>query len=130
MCDRHTSAIRTEAAIATLHATFRLMAVRVVVPSEPMELQFTGEIIHWRGPAPFHFVLVPDEESAAIELVSSLVTYGWGVIPVRARIGSTEFRTSLFPRDGQYLVPIKVAVRNAQRLSLGDVVTVHLTLDV
>ncbi len=41
-----------------------------------MDLRFSGEIIHWRGPAPFHFIAVPDEESAVIEAVSSLVTYG------------------------------------------------------
>jgi hypothetical protein len=63
-----------------------------------VDLEFRGEIIHWRGPAPFHFITVPEEQSAAIEAVSSLVTYGWGAIPVTARIGRTDFTTSLFPR--------------------------------
>lgn len=94
-----------------------------------MELEFSGEIIHWRGPAPFHFVTVPDEQSAAIEAVSSLVTYGWGAIPVTARIGRTDFTTSLFPRGDLYLVPVKVAVRRAEVLQLGDDVTVHLHLE-
>jgi hypothetical protein len=93
-------------------------------------LDFSGEIIHWRGPAPFHFVTVPDEESAAIEAVAPVVTYGWGVIPVKARIGSTEFATSLFPKGELYLVPVKAAVRKAERLELGDRVTVRLLLDV
>jgi hypothetical protein len=95
-----------------------------------VDLEFSGEIIHWRGPAPFHFVVVPDDESAAIEAVSSLVTYGWGAIPVQARIGHTDFRTSLFPRGERYLVPVKDAVRRAEGLSLGDRVTVVLHLDV
>lgn len=95
-----------------------------------MDLEFSGEIIHWRGPAPFHFVVVPDEQSAAIEAVSSLVTYGWGAIPVRARIGRTNFRTSLFPKGELYLVPVKAAVRKAEQLALGDQVTVRLSLDV
>ncbi len=69
-----------------------------------MELEFDGEIINWRGPSPFHFVAVPDEPSAAIESVKSLVTYGWGAIPVQARIGDTDFTTSLFPRGELYLV--------------------------
>jgi len=94
-----------------------------------MDLEFSGEIIHWRGPAPFHFVTVPDEQSAAIEAVSSMVTYGWGVIPVRARIGRTDFTTSLFPRADRYLVPVKDAVRRAEGLALGDEVTVQLRLD-
>ena len=94
-----------------------------------VEMEFSGEIIYWRGPSPFHFVSAPEEQSAAIEAVSSLVTYGWGAIPVEARIGRTVFRTSLFPKGELYLVPIKVAVRRAEQLELGDVVTVHLHLD-
>ncbi|HEU4840425.1 MAG TPA: DUF1905 domain-containing protein [Ilumatobacteraceae bacterium] len=95
-----------------------------------MDLEFRGEIIHWRGPAPFHFVTVPEEQSAAIEAVSSMVTYGWGAIPVEARVGRTDFTTSLFPRGDLYLVPIKVAVRRAERLTLGDEVTIRIRLDV
>jgi hypothetical protein len=94
-----------------------------------MDLEFSGEIIHWRGPAPFHFVTVPEEQSAAIEAVSSMVTYGWGAIPVTARVGRTDFTTSLFPRGELYLVPIKVAVRRAEQLMLGDRVTIRLRLD-
>jgi Domain of unknown function (DUF1905) len=94
-----------------------------------MDLEFSGEIILWRGPAPFHFVTVPDEQSAEIEAVSSMVTYGWGVIPVNVRIGRTEFKTSLFPRGELYLVPIKDAVRRAEGLVLGDEVMVQLRLD-
>jgi hypothetical protein len=94
-----------------------------------MDLEFSGEIIYWRGPSPFHFVTVPDEPSAAIEAVSSLVTYGWGAIPVHARIGRTGFTTSLFPKGDLYLLPVKDAVRKAEGLLLGDVVTVRLTLD-
>jgi len=92
-----------------------------------MELQFGGEIWFWRGPAPFHFVSVPEDESALIEERSSELTYGWGVIPVRAEIGTTSWETSLFPKDGLYAVPIKVAVRRAEGLELGDVVSVRLT---
>jgi Domain of unknown function (DUF1905) len=94
-----------------------------------VDLEFSGEIFEWRGPAPYQFVAVPDEESAAVEAVSGLVTYGWGVIPVQARIGGTEFRTSLFPRGDEYLVPIKVAVRRAEHLDLGDEVTINLHIE-
>jgi len=95
-----------------------------------MELEFTGEIIHWRGPSPFHFVTVPDDQSAAIEAAASMVTYGWGAIPVEARVGHTDFTTSLFPKYERYLVPLKVAVRRAEGLALGDDVTIRLRLDV
>jgi hypothetical protein len=95
-----------------------------------VDLEFSGEIFHWRGPSPYHFVEVPEEPSAAIEAVSSLVTYGWGAIPVKARIGRTDFRTSLFPKGDLYLVPVKDAVRRAEKVGLGDTVTVQLRLDI
>jgi len=95
-----------------------------------VDLEFSGEIWFWRGPAPWHFVTVPDEESAEIAAASAIVSYGWGCIPVRARIGETTWTTSLFPKDERYLVPVKTAVRDAEGLDLGESVTVMLSLDV
>lgn len=91
-----------------------------------MEIEFNGEIWFWRGPAPWYFVTVPEMQSANLKAISDIVTYGWGVIPVHARIGRTEWKTSLFPKDGRYLVPIKASVRKAEKLELGDEVTVQL----
>ena len=93
-----------------------------------MKLEFSGEIWFWRGPAPHHFITVPDEECGALEAASAFVTYGWGMIPVAAQIGATEWTTSLFPKDGRYIVPVRASVRNAERLELGDTVTVRLTV--
>ena len=95
-----------------------------------MELEFEGEIWSWRGPSPFHFVTVPAAQGSDIAAVARRVTYGWGVIPVKASIGRTRWKTSLFPKDGLYLVPLKAAVRKAERLELGDTVTVRLTIDI
>lgn len=93
-----------------------------------MELSFAGRVIEWRGPAPYFFVRVPDDESADIREVAAMATYGWGVIPVVARIGEVAFETSLFPKDGGYLLPLKNAVRKPQGLSAGDDVTVEMTV--
>jgi hypothetical protein len=57
-----------------------------------------------------------------------MATYGWGVIPVSARIGEVVFDTSLFPKDGGYLLPLKNAVRKPQGLTAGDEVTVVMTV--
>jgi hypothetical protein len=57
-----------------------------------------------------------------------LVSYGWGVIPVRVHIGKTEWETSLFPKDGRYAIPIKDSVRFAEDLTDGDAVTLELTV--
>jgi len=94
-----------------------------------MNLEFSGEIWFWRGPAPHHFITVPEEQCAALEAASALVSYGWGMIPVTAQIGGTGWKTSLFPKDGRYIVPVKASVRKAERLAEGDTVSVRLAVD-
>ena len=94
-----------------------------------MQLTFSGELWFWKGPAPWYFVTVPDEECGALEAASAQVTYGWGMIPVTARIGDTAWTTSLFPKDGRYVVPVKASVRRAEGLDEGDVVAVQLAVD-
>jgi len=91
-------------------------------------MRISGEVIVWRGPAPFYFLPVPDEESLDIRELANELTYGWGVIPVTVRLGGTEWTTSLFPKDDRYLVPLKVMVRRAERVEEGDTVTVELML--
>ena len=93
-----------------------------------MILTFSADVFYWRGPSPFHFVAVPPDECVELHAISSLVTYGWGISPVNATIGETEFYTALFPKDGGYFVPLKAAIRKAEQIDVGDIVT--LTLEV
>lgn len=93
-----------------------------------MELTFSGRVIEWRGPAPYYFVPLPDEESEDVRALATAVSYGWGVIPVAARIGDTAFETSLFPKDGGYLLPLKDAVRKPESIGEGDEVQVRVAV--
>ena len=93
-----------------------------------MNIEFDAPIWYWRGPSPFYFVTVPDDLSDALKTVSRSVTYGWGMIPVQARIGDSRWTTSLFPKNGAYIVPLKAAIRQAEGLSDGDVVTMRLDI--
>lgn len=93
-----------------------------------MEFEFSGEIWYWRGPSPHHFVTVPAQLCQQLRAIAGSVTYGWGMIPAQVRIGRTEWRTSLFPKDGGYIVPIRVSVQRAERLGVGDVVTLRLAV--
>ncbi len=95
-----------------------------------MNLEFSGEMWFWKGPAPWHFITVPEEECGELSATSTFVTYGWGMIPVTARVGATEWKTSLFPKDLRYIVPVKAWVRKAEGLEVGDMVTVRLAVDV
>lgn len=94
-----------------------------------MDQEFIGEVIEWRGPAPYYFVPVPEQEGIALRAAASAASYGWGMLPIRARIGSTEWTTSLWPKDGGYLLPLKDAVRKPEGLDAGDAVDVRLTFN-
>ena len=93
-----------------------------------MEWEFPGELFEWRGPSPYHYIRVPPDVCADLQALSPMVSYGWGVIPVRVRIGGTVWETSLFPKDGRYLVPVKDAVRKVEGLAVGDTVSVQLAV--
>lgn len=80
----------------------------------------------WKGPAPHYFVTVPAEQAQEIKAAARFVTYGWGMVPVRARVGETGWKTSLFPKDGLYILPIKLIIRKAENIAEGDEVTVQL----
>jgi hypothetical protein len=95
---------------------------------ETLDFEFTGALWYWRGPSPYHFITVPEEACAGLRAVSAIVSYGWGMIPVNVRIGESDFETSLFPKDGGYIVPVKDAVRHAEALAKGDTVTVNLAI--
>lgn len=92
-----------------------------------MDFEFSGEVIEWRGPAPFYFLRVPPTESAAIKDAAKGLEY-WGQVAVFARIGETDFTTALFPKDGHYLVPLKVAVRRAEGIEEGEPVDIGLSI--
>jgi hypothetical protein len=95
-----------------------------------VDLQFSGAVWFWRGPSPYHFVTVPEDESSALQATSALVTYGWGMVPVEVSVGATRWTTSLFPKDGGYVLPLKDMARNAEGIDVGDTVTVRLTVDI
>lgn len=72
-----------------------------------MNLEFNAKLWTWHGPAPWYFVTVPEEQGRDLKANLKLLTYGWGMIPANVQIGQTEWKTSLFPKDGRYLVPVK-----------------------
>ena len=90
------------------------------------EVAFEAGVIHWRGPSPYFYAPVPAEQAEELRGLAKLATYGWGVVPVEARLGGVTFTTSLFPKDGTYLVPLKDAVRRAAGVTAGDRVAVEI----
>jgi len=92
-----------------------------------MDFEFEGPVVEWRGPAPFYFLRIPEEESAEIKFAAQGIEY-WGQVPVVVRIRHTEFATALFPKDGRYLLPLKAAVRKSAGIEVDKVLAVALNV--
>lgn len=93
-----------------------------------LRFQFEAKIIEWRGPAPFVFAPMPALRAAELKEIANRVSYGWGCIPVEAKVCGVVYTTSLFPRDGTYLLPIKIVVRRRANITVGDKVAVDMTI--
>jgi hypothetical protein len=91
------------------------------------EWPVTGEVLEWRGPSPSLFVAMTPEDSEDLKEAARALIY-WGQVPVHVTIGGTEFTTALFPKDGRYLVPVKVAVQRAEAIGEGAIVEVVVRL--
>ena len=93
-----------------------------------LDLEFEGEAFEWRGPAPYLFVRVSEDVADEIREIARQVSYGWGVIPAQVSVGNSTVTTSLFPREGGYLVPIKVALQRSEGIEVGTLVRLRLQI--
>lgn len=98
------------------------------VTVDGVDVEFRAELWEWRGPAPYYWLTVPEDGCELVRAEAREASYGWGAIPVRVRVGGTEWETSLLPRDGGYVLPVKDRVRAAERIAEGDVVAVGLSV--
>lgn len=89
-------------------------------------MRCSGVVFEWRGPAPYHFIAIVGEQADELLERSSAATYGWGMVPVECRLGSTGFTTSLWPKGDAYYLPLKDAVRRSESVEIGDVVIVDV----
>ena len=95
--------------------------------------EFSADLWRWAARTEeWVFLRLPEAESAEIAAVPRLRA-GFGSVKVRASIGATSWRTSIFPEsaDGAYVLPVKMSVRRAEGIGVGDTVRVAVeTLDV
>ena len=93
-----------------------------------MDVSFSAELFEWRGPAPFFWLSLPVDVCDYVRAEAREASYGWGAIPVAARIGGTQWETSLLPRDGGYVLPVKKDVRAREQFGDGDTVAVSMSV--
>lgn len=103
--------------------------------NERETIRFTGKVWVWTSgkgekPVRWFFVTVEGAPAAELKLASMGLTAGFGSLPVRAWIGTTTWRTSVFPHreSGGWLLPLKAAVRKEAGVHEGDEIEVTLEI--
>ncbi|MEL6687449.1 MAG: DUF1905 domain-containing protein [Pseudomonadota bacterium] len=93
-----------------------------------IDFDFQAELWLWKQSGSWHFITVPEEPSSAIRAFAPEAKRGFGSVRVNVQIGETQWQTSVFPdkASGNYFLPIKKAVRQAEKLSVGSTANVHL----
>jgi len=101
----------------------------------PRSWNVRGAVWLWQGSdgaaakGSWYFLTIDGETAQAIR-AQAVNAAAWGSVYVEATIGATTWRTSLFPskQAGGWLLPLKAAVRKAERIVEGSAVEVALTL--
>ena len=95
-----------------------------------MDIEFSGTVHRWVNNPNIYLVSVPRDLSEEIKEISEGLTNGWGSLKVEATIGSTVWRTSIFPdsKTGLFDLPLKAEVRKKNNLEAATLVKVHLNV--
>ena len=98
----------------------------------------TGPLWRWtsdKAPAAWHFITIDGAAGEALSATALMQRLeagrrkGWGSLKVIATIGESRFATSVFPaKELGWLLPVKAAVRKAEGIVEGVVVTVTLVV--
>ncbi len=93
-------------------------------------VSFTASVWVYPGEAGWRFVSVPRDESQKLKELFGGMARGFGSLKVQVEIGGSTWHTSIFPdsKQGVYLLPIKAAVRKAERIQDGSLVECVLTV--
>lgn len=91
---------------------------------------FVAPLWRWQGESAWHFATLPPDVSDEIEELTASTRRGFGSVRVEVEVGATTWQTSLFPdsTEAAYVLPVKRAVRDAERLAVGDPVRVRIRL--
>ena len=92
--------------------------------------EFTARLWRYPGEGGWHFVSLPTEIGDDITEVTARIRAGFGSVRVAVTVGTTSWRTSIFPdsKTRTYVLPVKKEVRDAEKLETGDDVRARLQI--
>ncbi len=106
---------------------------------DELDFEFTAKLWLYQGKGAWHFITVPREQSDQIKFFTSAAVTGrkkrgWGSVRITAKIGESQWQTSIFPSksggklEGRYILPVKKDIRIREKIYAEDDVTVRLTI--
>ncbi len=91
---------------------------------------FTTTLWKWQSETAtaWYFLSLPEDMSQEIKFFCPRRGPGFGAVRVEVNIGTSKWRTSIFPskETGLYLLPVKAAIRKAEAFGEGDSVDIRL----
>ncbi len=90
-------------------------------------VKFSSVLQIYSGDASWHYIIVPQIESAALKELFIWPPRGFGSIPVQVSIGRSVWKTSVFPqKGGTFFLPVKKQIRLDENLKVGELIDVTL----
>jgi hypothetical protein len=95
-----------------------------------LSINFTAKVWLYNGHSAWHFISLPKTLSAKIKKLFLGLERGWGSLPVKVKLGESEWRTSIFPdtKTNSYLLPLKAGIRKKEHIKAEDKVKVSLEI--
>ena len=93
--------------------------------------KFKAKLWLYPGKTGWVFVTVPTEVTKEIDYFHTHNKRGFGSLPVQVTVGSTKWKTSIFPqkKDKTYILPIKKLVRTEENINIGDIVSFEIIIN-
>jgi Domain of unknown function (DUF1905) len=95
----------------------------------PLSFTFTATLWMYQGKGAWHFLTIPKDAADEIRFFNASAK-GFTPLKVTATIGSTTWKTAIFPdsKSGSFVLVVKLAVRKTENLKAGDNVTATVTV--
>jgi hypothetical protein len=86
-----------------------------------MHYEFRAAVWLYAGQGAWHFVTLPADLGDSLRRMWG-GSKGFGSIRVKATLGDTSWRTSVFPdaRSGSFVLPLKAEVRRREQIQAGQ----------
>ena len=119
----------------TLSTSTSIAELPVLVQGTNMKdthYSFSSTVWLYPGMAGWHFITIPEDVSEEIQDRFGDQKRGWGSLPVEVTIGTTTWKTSIFPdtKTKAYVLPIKAEVRKKEGITADTSVTLLLEIRV